>query len=158
MKLTAIAAMGRNRVIGNKGKIPWHIPEDMKFFRETTVGGTIVMGRETWNSLGRKPLAGRCNLVMSRRMNFMGLPGATQVRSVRHLLEQEFPSPVFIIGGGEIYRAFLPYTDEILLTVVDQEPEGDVTFPEFESGFGEPEILRRIEGVAEWRRYTRLPK
>lgn len=161
MKLTAIAAMGRNRVIGNQGKIPWHIPEDMKFFRDSTLGGTVIMGRRTWESLSETPLPRRDNWVMSRKLCPVPMRGATQTFSVPKLIRRLHavrPERAFVIGGGEIYRALLPYTDEILLTVVDQEPEGDVTFPEFEDQFGEPEILRRIDGVAEWRRYTRITK
>lgn len=154
-QFTAIAAMGRNRVIGKDGKLPWdRIPEDMRFFREKTLHSTVIMGRKTQGSL-QQPLPDRWNLVLSQTgvvpSGFYPLQGADDIK---HMLTLGQSPKHFVIGGGQIYKLLMPWTTEILLTVIDQEPEGDTFFPEFESEFGEPEILQAIPGV-EWRRYFR---
>ena len=146
--------MAANRVIGKDGALPWHLPEDLKFFRRTTTGHPILMGRKTWESLGR-PLPNRRNLILSRTLPDQ--PGAEVLRSVAAFDALAPEGPVFIIGGAEIYQLLLPRTDEILLTVLDAPAEGDTTFPAFEAGFGPAEVLGRLPGIAEWRRYLRRP-
>lgn len=152
-KLTAIACMASNRVIGAKGAIPWHHPADLRFFRARTIGHTVIMGRETWESLGSRPLPNRRNIVLSRSIS--DTPGALMLRSLDSLKRFNPHGPMFAIGGAEIYKLLLPWTTEVLLTVLDREAEGDTFMPEFESEFGPPEILDRADGV-EWRRYTRI--
>ena len=135
--MIAIAAMSRERVIGGRGKIPWHIPEDLKFFKRTTLGHVTVMGRKTFESLG-KPLPGRENWVLSRSASFEG------VRVFRHPSEIVPPGDgreVFVIGGAELDAALLPRCREILLTLVDMRVEGDTWFPEFESEFDAGEVI-----------------
>lgn len=156
-KLTAIACMSRNRVIGDCGRIPWHFPEDLRFFRAMTMGGTVVMGRRTWESLPNGALKGRSNLVLSRNLPANGAPAAQVVRSPDQLKWIGIPSDekVFVIGGAEIYRLLMPWTTEVLLTVLDAEHEGDTFMPEFEGEFGEPGIIHRVDGVGEWMRYVR---
>lgn len=135
--MIAIAAMSRNRVIGADGKIPWHLSEDLKFFKRTTLGHIILMGRKTYDSLG-KPLPGRENWVVSRAAE---IPG---VRVFHELAEIPAPSDgrkLFVIGGAQIYEALLPQCREIYLTLVDREVEGDTFFPAFEDRFEERETL-----------------
>lgn len=149
--MIAIAAMSPRRVIGAAGKIPWHLPEDLKFFKRTTLGHVIVMGRKTYESLGR-PLPGRENWVVSRTADFEG------VRMIRDLAEITEPGDgreIFVIGGAELYAALLPRTREILLTHVTFDPEGDTWFPEFEESFSPGEIVASGENH-EIRRYRRL--
>ncbi len=150
----AIAAMASNRIIGKDGALPWHLPEDLKFFRKTTTGHPILMGRKTWESLGR-PLPNRRNLILSRTLPDQ--PGAEVLRSPADLEQLQIEGPVYIIGGAEIYQLLLGRTDEILLTVLTAPAEGDTTFPEFEADFQLAEILDQIPAKAEWRRYVRRP-
>ena len=134
----AIAAMSLNRVIGSGNKIPWHLPEDFKWFKATTTGHIIVMGRKTFESIG-KPLPNRETIVLSRS-NF-SYPG---VKTIRNL--EELPvvtdRQVFICGGAQIYEQALPLCSEILLTLVNCEVEGDAFFPKFEDQFQLAETLR----------------
>ncbi|MES2708594.1 MAG: dihydrofolate reductase [Verrucomicrobiota bacterium] len=148
----AVAAMSSNRIIGRNGALPWHLPEDLKFFKKTTTGHPILMGRKTWESLGR-PLPNRRNLVLSRTMP--PTPGAEILRSPDEIGALGIEGTVFVIGGAEIYRLLMPRTSEILLTVLETPAEGDTEFPPFEDGFELAEVLHRIPGVAEWRRYAR---
>lgn len=126
-----IVAMGRNRVIGNMGSIPWRLRADFQHFRQTTMGHAVIMGRKTWESLPTKPLPGRLNIVLTQRATIEAHP---EVR-VAHTLEQaialcEADQEPFVIGGGEIYRLALPLAQRIYRTVVDLEPAGDATFPD----------------------------
>ena len=149
----AIAAMAANRVIGRDGALPWHLPEDLKFFRKTTTGHPILMGRKTWESLGR-PLPNRRNLILSRTLPDQ--PGAEVLRSLDALEALALEDPVYIIGGAEIYHLLLPRTDEILLTVLSYPVKGDTIFPAFERNFQLAEVLDQIPGKAVWRRYVRI--
>lgn len=153
MNLTAIACMSRNRVIGDGGRIPWHVPEDMRFFRDTTVGHTVVMGRRTWEGIGSKPLPGRRCIVLSKSLS--DTPGALMLRGVNGLEFLNPHGPVFVIGGAEIYRLLMPWTREVLLTVLDRNYEGDTYMPEFEDGFQTPELIGKSEGMWERWRYVR---
>lgn len=148
----AVAAMAANRVIGRDGALPWHLPEDLKFFRQLTTGHPIVMGRKTWDSLGR-PLPNRRNIVLSRTMD--AVPGMEVVRSVEELSALGLEGDVFVIGGAEIYALLLPVCRAVYLTVLTAAAEGDACFPEFESGFPRCTVLSVTEGVAEWRLYGR---
>jgi dihydrofolate reductase len=148
----AIAAMASNRIIGRNNTMPWHLPEDMKFFRETTTGHAVLMGRKTWESL-KRPLPNRRNLVLSRTRE--SAPGAKILHSLDELDALGLKGTVYVIGGAEIYRLLLPRTSEILLTVLDEPAEGDTSFPPFESEFEAPETIKELPGTAEWRRYLR---
>jgi len=140
--MIAIAAMSRNRVIGADGKIPWYISEDLKFFKRTTLGHIIVMGRKTYDSLG-KPLPGRENWVLSRGAQ---IEGVTMLRSLDAIQDPSDGRKLYIIGGAELYTALLPTCSELLLTHVDHEVEGDTFFPEFENDFDVGEVLQSGEG------------
>ena len=149
--MIAIAAMSPQRVIGSAGTIPWHISEDLRFFKRTTLGHAIVMGRKTYESLG-KPLPGRENLVVSRTATLEG------VRVFRSLSEIEGPTDgrqLYVIGGAELYAALLPRCSEILLTRVSIDVAGDTWFPEFEREFDAGEVLETGANY-EIRRHRRL--
>ncbi len=149
--MIAIAAMSRERVIGAGGKIPWHIPGDLKFFKRTTLGHVVLMGRKTFESLG-KPLPGRENWVLSRAASFEG------VRVFRHPPEIVPPGDgreIFVIGGAELYAALLPQCREILLTHVDLSVDGDTWFPVFEPEFDSGVLIESCPDY-EIRRYRRI--
>jgi dihydrofolate reductase len=152
--MIAVAAMALNRAIGHEGRIPWHLPGDLKFFKRTTLGHIIVMGRKTYDSLG-KPLPGRENVVLSRRP--VEIPGVRSIASLDDIPQPADGRKVFVIGGAEIYRALLPQCDELLLTLVKLTPPADTFFPEFESQFQLAEILEE-DGDMEIRRYVRNPQ
>ena len=151
----AIAAMASNRIIGKDGALPWHLPEDLKFFRKTTTGHVILMGRKTWESLGR-PLPNRRNLILSRTLPDQ--PGAEVLRSLDDLDALVLTGQIYIIGGAAIYQLLLPRTDEILLTVLTDPADGDTFFPAFEQDFQLAGVLDQIPGKAEWRRYVKPPQ
>ena len=148
----AIAAMASNRVIGKDGALPWHLPEDLKFFRKTTTGHPILMGRKTWESLGR-PLPNRRNLILSRTLP--DPPGAEVLRGLDALEALALEGAIYVIGGAEIYQLLLPLTNEILLTVLTDPAEGDTFLPAFEQDFRFGGVIDQIPGKAEWRRYVR---
>ncbi len=148
----AVAAMAANRVIGRDGALPWKLPEDMKFFRALTTGNPIVMGRKTWESLGR-PLPNRRNIVISRTMT--AVAGMEVVGSVEELHALGLSGDVFIIGGAEIYRLLMPQCAAVYLTVLTADAVGDTHFPDFESDFPNVTVLQTLDGVAEWRLYER---
>jgi dihydrofolate reductase len=149
--MIAIAAMALNRAIGVEGRIPWHLSKDMKFFKQTTLGHVVLMGRKTFDSLGR-PLPNRENLVLSRRS--LDAPGVTRLASFDEIAEPTDGRRLYVIGGAEIYKALLPRCDELLLTVVKLTPEADTFFPEFESMFDLAGVLDADEEL-EIRRYVR---
>ena len=131
MTLSIVAAVARNGVIGREGGIPWHIPEDMARFRALTTGHPVVMGRKTWDSLPDRfrPLPGRRNVVVTRNPEWTA-DGAERAASLETALELlDGPETVFVIGGASLYDQALPLADDLELTEVDLEPEGDAFFP-----------------------------
>ena len=129
-EIILIAAMAANRVIGKDNTIPWHIPGELARFKETTMGHPMIMGRKTWQSLGR-PLPGRRNIVLTRNRSFEA-EGAEVVGTPEEGIELcADAEKLFIIGGAQVYSLFLPLADTLLLTVLDQPVEGDTCFPEF---------------------------
>ncbi|MGB0333749.1 MAG: dihydrofolate reductase [Opitutales bacterium] len=136
----AIAAMSENRVIGNGGKIPWHLPEDFKWFKTSTMGGILVMGRKTYESIGR-PLPGRDTYVLSRQAReIRGVHSFTDLSVLDHL---DTDQTIWIAGGGEIYEQMLPKCSELYLSRVHREVEGDAFFPEFEDDFELKSIIQK---------------
>jgi|TARA_R110000851_G_scaffold117023_1_gene243530 dihydrofolate reductase len=125
--LYLIAALGRNRVIGVSGDLPWRLPDDLKRFKALTLGQTLLMGRKTWTSLGR-PLPGRDNRVLSRAPRFAA-EGARVFDRLDAALACPQGEAVWVIGGGELYAALLPRATRLYLTEVDAAPEGDTWFP-----------------------------
>ena len=141
-RITLIAAVARNGVIGRAGRIPWRIPGDLPRFKRLTMGHPVIMGRRTWESLGR-PLPGRRNLVISRTPG-LRLAGAEVFGSLSAALAAcADASEVFVIGGTEAYRAALPRAQRLRLTEIDADVEGDAFFPPFDR--------------AEWRQTAREP-
>jgi dihydrofolate reductase len=141
--MKAIAAMARNRVIGANGGIPWHLPEDFRWFKRATMGGVVVMGRKTFQSLG-KPLPGRRNVVVSSRFD---APGVEVISSLGKLNVDDYaPAPVWIIGGAQIYEQALSKCSDLYLSVVDLEPVGDTFFPKFEHLFRFESVVEKHEG------------
>ena len=133
MIVSLIAAVSDNGVIGRDGGLPWRLPDDLRQFKRLTLDHTIIMGRKTWEEVGR-PLVNRRNVVVSRNPEFQA-PGATVVPSLEEALALGATErQVFVIGGGEIYRQALPRADRLYLTVVHATVEGDTTFPPFEEG------------------------
>jgi len=130
MDVSFVVAMSRDRVIGRGGELPWRLPRDLKHFRELTWGKPIVMGRKTHESLGR-PLPGRTNIILTRRPAFPA-PGCMVVGSIDEALDQARATgsdEVMIVGGGEVYRDFLPLCSKVHLTLVEGDFEGDTFFP-----------------------------
>lgn len=134
MTLTLVAAVARNGVIGRDGTIPWRLPEDMRRFRALTMGHPVVMGRRTWESLPDqyRPLPGRRNVVLTRNPEWSG-EGALRAGSLEEALELIADArDVFVIGGAELYAGALPLADELALTELDVDVEGDTFFPPFD--------------------------
>lgn len=128
MKLAIIAALSRNRVIGKEGKLPWHVSEDLKRFKRLTTGHPVLMGRKTYEVLGR-PLPNRRNVVLTSKQ----IPGVETYRAIPEALKAlEDQDLVFITGGGEIYSQLLERADIWYLTIVEGEFDGDTFFPPYE--------------------------
>jgi dihydrofolate reductase len=154
LKLCAIVAITPDRVIGRAGTLPWHLPEDLAFFKRTTTGHAIVMGRKTFESIG-KPLPKRRNIVLTRDPAWSA-PGVETIHRPEEIdTLPDLDGTVFIIGGAEIYAAFLPRTDELLVSHVFSRHPGDTVFPEFADRFQPAEILENHPDF-EVRRWTRV--
>jgi dihydrofolate reductase len=126
-----IAAVAKNDVIGRGGVLPWRLRSDLRHFRRLTTGHAVLMGRKTWESLGR-PLPDRRNIVVSRDPSFTA-PGAEVYPSLDAARAALADEPVvFVIGGAQLYRQTLPFADRLVLTEVDAEPPGDAFFPEWD--------------------------
>jgi len=197
--MKAIMAMARHRVIGHAGGMPWHLPEEFRFFKKTTMGHTIVMGRKTYESLG-KPLSGRRNIVLSRTMRISDPFSVVDNREVRpsserprgseegHRLKEELASEVnrhgisaldsgvtvvqnlealkklnipseeiFVIGGADIFRLLLPECDELFITHVHRDVEGDTFLPPFEEDFEEGKIILENKDFTVYQYHRRYP-
>lgn len=131
MMISLIAAMTKDRVIGQGNRIPWHLPEDFKYFKKTTLGKPIVMGRKTFESASMgKPLPGRQNIVLTRDKNWQA-EGCDVVHSVEEALNvAQKKEEIMIIGGTKIYEAFLPKATRLYLSLVEGDYQGDIFFPE----------------------------
>jgi dihydrofolate reductase len=128
VKIAIIAAIAKNRVIGKEGKLPWHISEDLKRFKTLTTGHAVLMGRKTFESLGR-PLSNRRNVVLSSKP----IPGVETCSSIPEALETlASEEKVFVIGGGQLYAQLLDRADLLYLTILDKEVSGDTFFPAYE--------------------------
>jgi len=150
---TAVVAMASNRVIGKDGALPWKLPGELKWFKSVTLGHPIVMGRKTYDSIG-KALPGRRNIVLSRTLQPGDLPDAEVVNSVQALDQLDLEGEVMIIGGTRIFELLLDRTSKIYLTFVHHPYQGDTYFPQFESDFPDMEVLREHEEyqIREYRR------
>lgn len=128
-----VAAVARNRVIGARGELPWRLPADMKRFRSITLGKPMIMGRKTFEAIGR-PLPGRRIIVVTRDGGWSaaGVEAAASLQDALALAAQPGPEEIVIAGGGEIYAQALRHADRMRLTLVEAAPEGDARFPEFD--------------------------
>lgn len=138
MHVAVIVAQAQNRVIGNENRLPWHLPEDLRYFKRVTMGKPIIMGRKTFESIGR-PLPGRCNIVITRDEQWRA-EGVVVVASPEEAIERaaaqaeiDGVEEALVIGGAEIYRQMLPLSDRLYLTQVHASVEGDAHFPELDS-------------------------
>ena len=130
--ISAVVAVAHHGVIGAENALPWHLPDDLRFFKKVTLGKPIVMGRKTWESLGR-PLPKRHNIVLTRQADYVA-KGATVVSSAEEALRVAGDVPeLMVIGGGEIFRLFWPLLTRVYLTKIDAEIAGDVFFPAIDS-------------------------
>lgn len=129
MTLTLIAAHDPNLVIGKDGELPWHYKEDLKFFKKTTMGHPLLMGRKVFEELNEKPLPGREAFVLSRSKNYDHVPTFSSVDEALHSLSNR--ELIFVIGGGEIYKQTIEHADKLIITEIHREYEGDTFFPEY---------------------------
>ena len=131
MNISLILAMGKNRVIGRDNKLPWYMPADLAHFKMTTMGKPILMGRKTWESIG-KALPGRLNIVLTGRAGYYA-DGATVVNSIDDAISLcGSADELMVIGGAGVYQAFLPSAQKIYLTLIDAEFDGDTFFPDLD--------------------------
>ncbi|MBM0489864.1 type 3 dihydrofolate reductase [Aeromonas jandaei] len=132
MKISMIAAMAHDRVIGKDNQMPWHMPADLAHFKRVTLGKPVLMGRKTFESIGR-PLPGRRNLVISRNPDYQadGIEVVSSVEAALALLADNEVAEVMVIGGGHLYAELLPKADCLYLTRIELEVEGDTRFPAF---------------------------
>lgn len=140
MKLALIVAAATNNVIGLNNQLPWHLPQDLKYFKAKTLGKPIVMGRKTYESIGR-PLPGRTNIVITRQQGWRADPDVLIAHNIdqalelaRDLVGAESDAEVMVIGGAEIYRNCLPQADRVYLTRIEKDVEGDAYFPSLPEG------------------------
>jgi len=146
--------MARGNIIGHQGKIPWHLPKDFKWFKEKTLGHALVMGRKTYESIGR-PLPGRMSIVVTRQK--IDLPGCQVIHDLGQVDALELAGrTVFIIGGGEIYRAALPRCTDLWISHVEGDYPGDTRFPDFADAFEAVATVRTEVGfsVVHYRRLS----
>ncbi|HEY1394101.1 MAG TPA: dihydrofolate reductase [Methylibium sp.] len=146
MKFALIAAVARNGVIGKDNNLLWRLPEDMRHFKATTLGCPVLMGRKTFDSIG-KPLPGRRNLVITRNVEWLapGVEVATSLHDALAVLHDA--TEVFVIGGAQIYAEMLPYADELVLTEIDADFVGDTHFPDWDRSAFE-EVSRETHHAA----------
>lgn len=148
--LIGIVAVDQNLAIGKDGKLPWHYSADMKFFKATTIGNAVVMGRRTWETL-KGPLKDRTNIVLSREKNFSPADSVLVMRDVDSVLEfsRGRYEHLFVMGGAKVYEAFLPHIDRWIVTEVPLSVEGADTFmpPNFLEGFEMYELRQLDEGL-----------
>ena len=154
LELIAVAAMSSNRVIGQSGTLPWHIPEDLQFFKQLTSGHPVIMGRKTFESIGH-PLPNRLNVIISTSLK-TAPEGTLLLTSIDRLSEPDacLNGKVFVIGGAQLYTSLMQQIGEIYLSYIYANHEGDVFFPEFEDDFAPYDVIRRYE-IFEVRRYLR---
>lgn len=148
MIISIISAIAKNRVIGSKNGLPWHLPADFKYFKEKTLGKTIILGLNTFKSIGEKPLPNRKHIILCDKPDYKVPEGCFLARSIdealkvaKELAQKQNDDEVMICGGAFVYKQFLPLANRLYLTYIDQEFEGDVLFPEF--------------NLAEWKEVSR---
>jgi dihydrofolate reductase len=132
MQISMISALAKNRAIGKRNALPWYLPADLKHFKNTTTGKTIVMGLNTFKSVGERPLPNRKNVVLTDDKNYQAPEGVVLAHSIKEVLEiTKTDAEVMISGGAMVYQQFLPLADKLYLTYIDHDFDGDIFFPEF---------------------------
>ena len=152
MILSAIAAVAQNGIIGKDNDLIWHLPDDLKHFKNLTKGHTIIMGRKTWESIGSKPLPKRRHIIITRNANYFA-SGAEVVTSVEAAIAlAENDDQPFIVGGAEIYKLAMPFVKRLELTYVHHDFEGDTFFPEFDKNEWETtsEVRHEADEKHQW--------
>lgn len=146
-RFTGVVAMAADRAIGLNGTMPWHLSEDLKLFKRLTMGHPVLMGRKTWDSLGKwKPLPGRQNIVLTRDASFAA-EGATVIRDLSELDALELQDEeIMVIGGAQIYALMLPRMSALHVSEVQGSYEADTYFPEFAPQFARREVLEHLTG------------
>lgn len=159
MIISMIAAMGKNRVIGSNNQMMWHLPQEFKYFKETTYGHCIITGRKNFEATGR-PLPGRTNIIVTRNKDYQA-EGCFVVHSLGEALsfaKEKGESEVFICGGGQIYQESIDIVDKIYLTCVDFEKDGEVYFPNFDKDKFDEKLVREVEksdnNLYAWKAYV----
>lgn len=152
-----IAAHDPNLVIGNNGRLPWNIPEDLKHFKKVTMGHPLLMGRGVFEEIGEKPLPGRACFVLTSR-NYQNVTTFKSVEQAISYFDSSDIETVFIIGGGEIYKQMLHLADKLIITLIHKEYKGDVFFPEYRPDIGNTwkEISREDFGTYSFVEYKRV--
>jgi len=135
--ISLIAAIAENGVIGKDNKLPWHLPADLQFFKKTTFGHPIIMGRKNFESINSKPLRGRVNIVLTKNPNFAvyNVLKASSLKEAFEISQKMGTNECFVIGGAEVYKEALPFCQKLYITRVHGIFEGDTYMPEFENGF-----------------------
>jgi dihydrofolate reductase len=144
--LSMIFAMDQNRLIGKNNDLPWHLPADMAYFKKTTTGHSVLMGRKTFESFGNKPLPDRKNIILTQNKSFTA-DNCEVIHSVEEAVEHIAYDEFFVIGGSEIYKLFLPQADRLYITHIQAEFEGDAYFPQFNEE--EWEVTSSIQGIVD---------
>lgn len=140
--ISIIFAMDSKGTIGKDNRLPWHLPADLAYFKKTTLGHTVIMGRKTFESVGR-PLPGRCNVIITRDKNYKR-EDCVVLNSIEEVIEYCSDKDVFIIGGADIYTKLFPYTDKLYITLIEASFEGDAFFPEI--NYDEWKLVSRTKG------------
>lgn len=132
--IALVAAVAQNNCIGQRGALPWYLPEDLKHFKRLTSGHVVIMGRKTWDSIPEKfkPLPKRANVIITRQPNFKALPGVEIFHTIPEALAAHAGKDIFIIGGAEIYNQTIAQADTLYITAVHRPVEGDAFFPKFD--------------------------
>lgn len=142
-RIVFVVAVSRNGVIGRAGGLPWHISSDLKRFKAITMGKPLIMGRKTWESLPKRPLPGRQNIVITRQKNYQAEGAVVVADTASALVAARVAEEICVIGGGEIFSKFMAKADRIYLTEVDLEVEGDTLFPAIDPGQWQ-EVVREV--------------
>jgi dihydrofolate reductase len=146
----AIVAMSLNRAIGKENKLPWHIPDELRWFKKTTTGHVIIMGRRTWESIG-KPLPNRETIVVTRT----DIPNVRTVRGLDEIKRGADTRDYFVIGGAQLFKEALPLCSDVYLTIVKRHVEGDVFLDPFEDLFESRELLQDAPEFSIWHYFSR---
>ncbi|AJS58352.1 dihydrofolate reductase [Paenibacillus sp. IHBB 10380] len=144
MRITMIWAMGHNGIMGKDNDMPWRLPRDMAFFKQQTLGKSIVMGRRTWESFGGKPLKNRTNIIMTRDLEYTA-QGAHIIHTLEDAKTFAQNDELMIIGGAQIYEEWLPLADRLIVTKIDEDFEGDIVFPVID--WSKWTLIEQITGV-----------